>query len=108
MGAACGGMLKAATISFGQSLVAADLQRAEDAARRCDLLVAIGSTLSVWPIAGVVPLARSRGARVVIVNRGPTAMDELGDVVVDGAIEEVLPQLVEALAVRTREGERVD
>lgn len=104
-GVTCGGILKPATISFGQSLVATDLERAEYAARRCDVLCAIGSTLSVWPIAGVVPLARSRGAHVVIVNRGPTAMDELGDVVLDGAIEEVLPQLVDALEEL---GDRVD
>lgn len=95
----CGGILKSATISFGQPLVAADLQRAEAAARSCDLLLAVGSTLAVWPIAGVVPLARSRGARVVIVNRGPTAMSELADVVVDDAIEVVLPSLVEGLEV---------
>src|SRR5499425_1621654 len=54
----CGGILKSATISFGQALVEADLARAERAARSCDLLIAVGSTLSVYPIAGVVPLAK--------------------------------------------------
>ena len=53
----CGGILKSAVISFGQSLVAADLARAEAAAARCDVLLAVGSTLSVWPIAGMVPIA---------------------------------------------------
>ena len=60
---ACGGILKSATISFGQSLVAADLERAERAAQRCDLLIAIGSSLAVFPIAGVVPVAK-QSARV--------------------------------------------
>jgi len=64
----CGGILKSATISFGQSLVPEDLRRAELAARRCDLMLAVGTKLSVWPVAGVVPVAKDSGARVVIVN----------------------------------------
>jgi len=71
----CGGILKSATISFGQSLVPEDLRRAELAARRCDLLLAVGTKLSVWPVAGVVPVAKDTGARVVIVNAEPTDMD---------------------------------
>lgn len=90
----CGGILKSATISFGQSLVVADLERADRAGRTCDLLLAVGSTLSVFPIADVVPLAVSRGARVVIVNGSPTAMDDLADVVLTGSISEVLPALM--------------
>lgn len=97
-GAACGGILKAATISFGQSLVAEDLARAEAAAARCEVLLAAGSTLSVWPIAGMVPLARRHGASVVLVNLGPTAMDELADARIEGPTEAVLPALVEGLA----------
>src|ERR1019366_8156233 len=58
----CGGILKSATISFGQSLIAHDLERADVAASRCDVLLAVGSTLSVWPIAGMVPRAREAGA----------------------------------------------
>jgi NAD-dependent deacetylase len=99
-GAACGGILKSATISFGQSLVQADLARAEEAALRCELLVAVGSTLSVWPVAGMVPIARRGGAAVVVVNGGPTAMDDLADARVTGAIEVVLPELVGGLAAR--------
>jgi NAD-dependent deacetylase len=98
-GARCGGILKSAVISFGQSLVPGDLARAEAAASRCDVLLAVGSTLSVWPIAGMVPLARTSGASVVVVNGGPTAMDELATARVDGAIQEVLPALVAALPV---------
>ncbi len=90
----CGGILKSATISFGQGLVAEDLERADHAARSCDLLLAVGSTLSVQPIAGVVPLARQCGARIVIVNGEPTAMDELADAVVRGSISEVLERIL--------------
>jgi NAD-dependent deacetylase len=90
----CGGILKAATISFGQALVADDLLRAQDAARRCDLLLAVGTKLSVWPAAGVVPLAKEAGARVVIVNAEPTEMDALADAVLRGSIGEILPRLV--------------
>ena len=90
----CGGILKSATISFGQALVPGDLARAETAARRCDLMLAIGTKLSVWPIAGVVPVAKESGARVVILNAEPTEMDSLADVVLRGSIGEILPRLV--------------
>ena len=91
---ACGGVLKSATISFGQDLVPADLRRAEEAARRCDLLLAIGSSLSVYPAAGVVPLAELCGAQVVIVNAEPTDYDAIAEAVVRGPIGEVLPKIV--------------
>lgn len=87
----CGGMLKSATISFGQALVAQDLMRAEEAATACDLLLAVGSTLLVYPVAEVVPVARRHGARLVIVNGEPTAFDDLADVVVRADIAEALP-----------------
>ena len=90
----CGGILKSATISFGQGLVARDLQRAEDAAHACDLMLAIGTTLGVYPIAAVVPIAKRAGARVVILNAEPTEMDELADVVLRGGIADLLPRLV--------------
>jgi len=90
----CGGILKSATISFGQGLVQEDLQRAGDAARRCDLMLAIGTKLSVYPIAGVVPVAKEAGARVVILNAEPTEMDALADVVLRGSISALLPRLV--------------
>ena len=92
----CGGILKSATISFGQGLVARDLTRAQDAARRCDLMLAVGSTLSVFPVAGVVPVAKEAGARVVIINAEPTAMDDLADAVLRGPIGVLLPRLVSA------------
>jgi NAD-dependent deacetylase len=93
----CGGILKSATISFGQSLVTVDLVRADEAARSCDLLLAVGSTLAVYPIADVVPVAVMQGARVVIVNGSPTAMDDLADMVITGSISAVLPALVAGL-----------
>jgi NAD-dependent deacetylase len=91
----CGGILKSATISFGQGLVAEDIARADRAARGCDLMLAIGTKLSVWPVAGVVPTAKDAGARVVILNAEPTEMDALADVVLRGSIGELLPSLVE-------------
>jgi NAD-dependent deacetylase len=94
----CGGILKSATISFGQGLVAADLARAELAAQECDLIFAIGSTLGVYPIAGVVPIAYECGARVVILNAEPTEMDRIADVMLRGSISQLLPQVLRASA----------
>ena len=91
----CGGILKAATISFGQGLVPEDLRRSERAAAHCDLMLAVGTKLSVFPIAGVVPVAKRAGARVVIINAEPTDMDELADVVLRGPISSLLPAMVE-------------
>jgi len=96
-GAVCGGILKAATISFGQNLVAEDLFRAEAAAATCDLLLAVGSTLAVFPAAGLVPVAVRHGAVVIIVNGDPTEMDQLADVVVNGSISEALPVMLAGL-----------
>jgi len=90
----CGGILKAAVISFGQNLVVEDLVRSEEAARRCDLLLAVGSTLGVYPAAGLVPIAHRAGARVVIVNGESTDYDDMADVVVRGPIGDVLPAIV--------------
>ncbi|MBK7947698.1 MAG: NAD-dependent deacetylase [Deltaproteobacteria bacterium] len=90
----CGGILKTATISFGQGLVAEDLRRAEQAALGCDLLLAIGTTLAVYPIAGVVPVAKNAGARIVIVNGDATEMDGIADACLRGSISTILPRLV--------------
>ena len=89
----CGGILKSATISFGQSLVPQDLARAEQAARHSDLLLAVGSSLSVYPVAGLVPLARDFGAQIIIINAMSTDMDPVADAVLLGNIGEVLPAL---------------
>jgi NAD-dependent deacetylase len=94
----CGGILKSATISFGQALVPEDIDRAFEAAAAADALLAVGSTLSVYPVAQMVPIAVQNGATVIIANGEPTEMDRLADVVVMGELTEVLPALVARLA----------
>jgi len=91
----CGGLLKSGTISFGQSLVAEDLARSENAARLCDVFLAIGTTLAVYPVAGLLPTAKSHGAAIIIVNGNETAMDDMAHVLVRGDIPTVLPVLVD-------------
>jgi NAD-dependent deacetylase len=91
----CGGVLKSATISFGQALDPLVLDHAEEVARDCDVLIAVGSTLSVHPASGYVPIAKRAGAALVIVNGEPTAYDHVADAVIRGSISEVLPALVE-------------
>lgn len=90
----CGGILKSDTISFGQALVPEVIDRAMRVASECDVLLAIGSTLSVYPVAGCVPTAKRSGATVIIVNGGPTEMDGLADHLLVGRIGEVLPPLI--------------
>ena len=86
----CGGILKSDTISFGQALVPEVIDRAMTAAAEADLLVAIGTTLQVQPVAGMVPVAARAGAGIVIVNDQATAMDELADVLIRAPIGVVL------------------
>ncbi|MFZ8998549.1 MAG: SIR2 family NAD-dependent protein deacylase [Ilumatobacteraceae bacterium] len=90
----CGGILKSDTISFGQSLVPEVIDRAMQVASDCDVLLAIGSTLSVYPVAGCVPLAKRSGATVIVVNGDPTEMDDVADHVLIGRIGDVLPSLI--------------
>jgi NAD-dependent deacetylase len=90
----CGGVIKSDTISFGQALVPQVIDAAMVAAERCDLLLAAGSTLSVFPAANVVPRAKSAGAKVVIVNGEPTRMDRFADALLIGPLGELLPALV--------------
>ena len=93
---ACSGILKSDTISFGQPLVPGVIERAMRVSAEADLLLAIGSTLQVYPIAAAVPTAKSAGARLIIVNAQPTAFDESADCTLAGSISEILPALVEA------------
>jgi NAD-dependent deacetylase len=90
----CGGILKSATISFGQSLVVEDLERADRAARECDLVLAVGTSLTVSPACDVVPLAYQHGAAVIIVNAQPTPFDRLADVVLHESIAATLPGIL--------------
>lgn len=90
----CGGILKSDTISFGQSLVPEVIDRALTVAEECDLLLAIGSTLSVSPANYVVPRAKAAGGAVVIINGDPTEMDHFADVQLTGPITPILSELV--------------
>jgi NAD-dependent deacetylase len=89
----CGGVVKSATISFGQALVPEVIERAMLMVGECDLLVAVGSTLQVYPVARTVPLARQAGADIVIVNAEPTPFDDIATAVLRGSISEILPAL---------------
>jgi len=89
----CGGVLKSATISFGQQLVPEVIALAMQAAEAADLLLAVGSSLQVYPVAGAVPAAKSAGAKVVIVNAEPTPFDDLADAALQGNIGAILPRL---------------
>ena len=86
----CGGYIKTATISFGQAMPTEAMERAEELTKRCDLFLAIGSSLVVWPAAGFPLMAKRNGAALVIINREPTEFDELADLVVHDDIGDVL------------------
>ncbi len=88
------GILKSDTISFGQNLVEAVIARALGVADQCDLLLAVGTTLQVYPVASMVPRAKRAGAAVVIVNAEPTKLDHHADVIVRGSISDVLVELL--------------
>jgi NAD-dependent deacetylase len=90
----CGGILKSDTISFGQQLVPEVIDRAMRAAGEGDLVLAVGTTLQVYPVAGAVDVAREAGAKVVIVNAQPTAYDSVADAVLPGSISEILPAIL--------------
>jgi NAD-dependent deacetylase len=90
----CGGILKSDTISFGQNLVPEVIDRAMRVAGEADLFLSVGTSLQVYPVAGAVDIARSAGAKIVIMNAQPTPFDEVADAVLRGSISEVLPQIV--------------
>lgn len=90
----CGGYLKPATISFGQAMPFEEMQRANEATLDCDVFIAVGSSLVVYPAAGFPALAKQNGATLVIINRDPTPLDAIADLVIHGEIGKVLPQLV--------------
>jgi NAD-dependent protein deacetylase/lipoamidase len=83
---ACGGIVKSATISFGQPMPPLPMQRAHEETMACDLFVVLGSSLSVFPAADFPLRAKQKGATLVIVNRDPTEMDELADLVIHAGI----------------------
>lgn len=83
---ACGGIIKTATISFGQSMPEREMRLAEEQTLACDLFIAVGSSLVVFPAAGFPLMAKQNGARLVIVNRDPTEMDRYADLVINAEI----------------------
>ena len=90
----CGGLLKSATVSFGQNLFPGDIDRMVDASLSCDLLLAVGTSLQVFPVAEMLPTAVNNGAKALIVNGESTVMDQLAEIVVKGEISKVLPEIV--------------
>ena len=96
----CGGMLKSGTISFGESLVEADLVRAQHAAGGADVFLAVGTSLGVYPAAGLPEIARSNGARLVILNAESTPFDDVADAVVREQLGVALPAIVAAIPAR--------
>nr|WP_221203113.1 Sir2 family NAD-dependent protein deacetylase [Modestobacter versicolor] len=90
----CGGVLKTATVYFGEALDPAVIDAAAQAAADCDVLLAVGTSLGVHPAAGLVEVAHAAGARVVIVNAEPTPYDGLADLVVRERIGTALPRLL--------------
>lgn len=92
----CGGLLKTATISFGQSMPVDEMMQATEASRTCDLFMVLGSSLVVYPAAGLPLEARRHGAPLVIVNREPTELDHAADLVINA---EIGPLMTETLAL---------
>jgi NAD-dependent deacetylase len=90
----CGGYIKTATVSFGQAMPPDAMQRAEELARSCDLFLAVGSSLVVWPAAGFPLMAKRNGAALVIINREPTEFDDLADLVVRNDIGDALSPFI--------------
>jgi NAD-dependent deacetylase len=91
---ACGGFIKTATVSFGQAMPTMQMEQAERLTRDCDLFLAIGSSLVVWPAAGFPLMAKRNGAALVIINREPTEFDELADLVVRNDIGDALAPFI--------------
>jgi NAD-dependent deacetylase len=90
----CGGPIKAATVSFGQAMPPAAMQRAEEVTLACDLFLAVGSSLVVWPAAGFPLMAKRNGSVLVIINREQTEFDNLADLVVRQDIGDALAPFV--------------
>jgi NAD-dependent deacetylase len=96
--ASCGGIVKTATISFGQAMPEIEMTRAEKATLECDLFIVLGSSLVVYPAAGFPILARRNGAKLVIVNREPTEQDEIANLAIRAAIGETMRRAVAGLS----------
>src|SRR5215469_14207582 len=94
----CGGILKTATVMFGEALDPAVLEKATAIAQACEVMFAVGTSLQVYPAAGLVAIAAGNGARLVIVNAEPTPYDDVAAEVVREPIGAAVPRLLQALA----------
>jgi NAD-dependent deacetylase len=103
---ACNGIVKTATVSFGQSMPEEEMARARAATFDADLFLALGSSLQVFPAASFPVMAKSNRARLVIVNREPTGLDELADLVISGELGEVLTSVADRLWAKNESGEQ--
>jgi len=90
----CGGIIKSATISFGQTMPEGPMRQAQKLAAACDLFLVLGSSLVVYPAAAFPAFAKGNGARLVVVNRDPTPLDELADLVIHAEIGSVMSTFV--------------
>jgi NAD-dependent deacetylase len=90
----CGGMLKPRVTFFGEQLPAGAMENAAYACANCDLMIVVGSTLAVFPAASLPMMARRAGAKIIIINLGPTEMNEVADILIDDKAGEVLPLLL--------------
>ena len=93
----CGGILKTATISFGQSMPEEQMLRAQRLVEACNLMIVLGSSLTVYPAAGFPEYAKQRGASLVIINREPTGLDSIADLTISDPIGEVMAATVTAV-----------
>lgn len=98
---ACGGVLKPNVILFGEQLPYQQFQAAKDAARACDLMIVVGSSLEVAPASDLPILAKRTGAKLAIINTDPTDMDSLADIVIHGDAADILPAVVEHVEMKT-------
>ena len=94
--ASCGGRLRPNVVLFEEMLPVEAYERAEDACLRCEALFVVGSSLEVYPVAGLPSLAKERGAKIVIVNSEPTDRDQLADILLRGQAGEILPAIERA------------
>ena len=93
----CSGYLKTATVSFGQAMPEREMHRAYDVAENCEVFIAVGSSLVVHPAASLPAVAKASGAKLIIINRTPTPLDDMADLVVNEEIGKALPRLVGAI-----------
>lgn len=93
----CEGIIKPDVVFFGEQLPREALDRAFQLARQCDLLMVLGSSLSVYPIGYLPQIAHSSGARIMIINLEPTQLDWLAQLVIPGKLSQVLPRILELL-----------